>query len=122
MQIIKKKRKQILKTSDEEKKEEKEKQKDTSNNKDDDSKVNTIEYEIKSIDGFPEGPGNYRRGFLPMLIWKKEIEMLLSLLKSFRMKDVNAIDDVYPHDVKMAKNQTVSSSNFGREIANLEES
>ena len=54
-----------------------------------------------------------QKAFLPVLYWKKVLEMVWSLLKSFGMKDVNAVDDVYLHDGDMTKNQTVSSFNLG---------
>ena len=44
-----------------------------------------------------------------MLYWKKEIEVLSRLLKTFGMKEVKAMVDVYPCDGDMAKNLTAIS-------------
>ena len=38
-----------------------------------------------------------------MLYWEKKLEMLLTLLKTFRMKEVNTMVDVYPCGGDMAK-------------------
>ena len=58
------------------------------NNMEDDSKVNKVKKKIQNVDGFLAGSGNFRSRFLPILYWKKELEMLLQLLNSFGMKEV----------------------------------
>ena len=42
---------------------------------------------------------------MPILYWKKELEMLLRLLKSFGMKDANAVVDSYPCDAETTKSK-----------------
>ena len=96
MKIMKRKKKQILQLSDEEDDEEKGEEKETNNKKEDDSNVNKIKKEIQNIDGFLTRFGNCTNRFLPMLYWKKELEMLLRLLKVL----VKAVVDAYPHDGK----------------------
>jgi hypothetical protein len=46
---------------------------------------------MQNIDGLLAGSGNCRSQFLPMLYWKKELEMLSRLLKRFGMKDVKVV-------------------------------
>ena len=46
---------------------------------------------MRNIDGLLVGSGNCRSQFLPMLYWKKELEMLSRLLKRFGMKDVKVV-------------------------------
>ena len=50
--------------------------------------------------------------FCQCSIGKKELEMLSRLLKTFGMKKVKAVADVYPCDGNMAKNLTSSSFNW----------
>ena len=108
MDTMKKKNKWIIELSEEEKEEEESEEKNMSITEDD-SKVNKIKMEIQNIDGFLAGSENCRSQFLPMLYWKKEIEVLSRLLKTFGMKEVKAMVDVYPCDGDMAKNLTAIS-------------
>ena len=73
---------------EEEKEEEKEGESEGRNMNimEDDLKVNNMKKEIQNIDGLLAGSGNCRSRFLPMLYWKKKLEMLLRLLKTFGMK------------------------------------
>ena len=98
-----------MELQDEDEKEE-ESEENNMNIMEDDSKVNVIKKEIQNIDGFLAGSGNFRSQFLPMLYWKKELEMLLRLLKTFGTKEFEAIVNAYSCD--MAKNLTVSSFNW----------
>ena len=47
-----------------------------------------------------------------MLTLKKELEMLSRLLKTFGLKEVKAVVDIYPVDGDMTKNLTASSFNW----------
>ena len=76
---------------------------------DNDSKVNKLKKEAKNIDGFLVGCGNCRNHFLPILYWKKELEMVSRLLKGHSLKEIKSVVDAYPCNGDMAKNQTVSS-------------
>ena len=107
-----------MELSDEEGEEKEEKRdKKTTNNTDHDSKVNKIKKYVQNIDGFLAGSGNFRRQILPMLYWKKELEMLLRLLKTFGMEEVKAVEDAYPCDGNMAKKPNSILFQLGREIA-----
>ena len=111
---MKKKKKQIIELSD--KKDEEEKREKSTNNKmEDDLKVNKIKKEIQSIDGFLAGSGNCRSQFLLMHDQKKELNMLLRLLKSFGMKEIIAVVNAYPCD--MARKPNSILFHMGREIA-----
>ena len=66
IETMKKKNKWIIEQSDEEDEEEKREEKNT-NNMENDSKVNKIKQEIRNINRFLAGSGNYRSKFLPML-------------------------------------------------------
>ena len=73
------------------------------NTTEDDSKLKNIKDEIQNTDGFLAGSGNCRWQFLLMLYCKKELEMLSRLLKTFGMKVIKAVMDVYPCDGGTAK-------------------
>ena len=51
-----------------------------------------------------------------MLYKKKELEKLSRLLKTFGIKEVKAVVDVYPCECDMAKKQTVSSFNWAERL------
>ena len=70
--------------------------------------MNQIKHKLKSIDGFFAGSGNCESQFLPILYWKKEIEMFSRLLKNFETKDVKAVVNSYPHVGDMAKTKQYS--------------
>ena len=44
-----------------------------------------------------------QKPFLAMLYWRKELEMLSRILKSYEVKNVNAVVDAYPCDEDIAK-------------------
>ena len=53
-----------------------------------------------------------QKSSLAILFLKNELEMHVTLLKSFGMKDSEVIVNAYPHDVDMAKKQTSFSFNI----------
>ena len=92
-----------MELSDEEEEEEKEKEKVASNKEENESKLIQIKNEVQNLDGCTTWSGNCRSHFLPIICWKKELELLLILLKSFGMKDVKAVVGAYPCDGDMTQ-------------------